>query len=101
MASLVSLQGNGGGRIPMDNGVSLDVSRHELADIIESMPTAQCREMHLAVRRGDSATAQRLLREAAATYGANCSSTDVLAAPPASAPDSANRLCNRRPYPQY
>ena len=96
MASLVSLQGNGGGRIPMDNGISLDVSRHQLAEIIESMPTAQCREMHLAVRRGDSATAQRLLREAAATYGANCSSTDTPAAPPASTLDSMDRLRDTR-----
>ena len=100
MASLVSLQGNGGGRIPMDNGVSLDVSRYELAEIIESMPTAQCREMHLAVRRGDSATAQRLLREAAATYGANCSPIDIPAAPPAATAGSANRPRNRRSHLQ-
>src|SRR6266540_3142186 len=60
MASLTSLQGTGGGRIPM-GGFSSDVSRHDLTRIIDSMPTQVCREMHLAVGRGDTATAQRLL----------------------------------------
>jgi hypothetical protein len=68
MTPLVSLQANGGGRIPLGTGASLDLSRHKLAEIIETMPAAQCREMHLAVRRDDTATAQRLLREAAAAY---------------------------------
>lgn len=68
MAPLVSMQGKGGGRIPMDNGISCDVSRYDLTMIIAAMPTAQCREMHLAACRGDTETAQRLLREATATY---------------------------------
>jgi hypothetical protein len=65
--SLAALQGQGGGRIPM-GGFSYTVSRHELTAIIEAMPAADCRDMHLAARRGDTGTAQRLLREAAATY---------------------------------
>ena len=68
MASLLSLQGRGGGRIPLGNGTSLSVSRHMLAEIIEAMPDAECHAMHQAVRYGDTATAQRLLREAAASY---------------------------------
>ena len=67
MAPLTSLQGTGGGRIPMD-GFSYDVSRQQIAEIIDAMPTDACRAMHLAARRGDSATAQRLLREAAEMY---------------------------------
>jgi hypothetical protein len=67
MARLASLQGTGGGRIPM-GGFSYDVSRHDLAAIIESMPTDMCRAMHIAAREGDLATAQHLLREAAETY---------------------------------
>ena len=65
--SLASLQGQGGGRIPM-GGFSYTVSRHELTAIIEAMPIADCRTMHLAARQGDTETAQRLLCEAAATY---------------------------------
>ena len=68
--SLASLQGQGGGRIPM-GGFSYTVSRHELTAIIEAMPIADCRTMHLAARQGDTETAQRLLREAAATYFAS------------------------------
>jgi hypothetical protein len=49
-------------------GFSYDVSRRDLAAIIESMPTDTCRAMHIATREGDLATAQRLLREAAETY---------------------------------
>jgi hypothetical protein len=67
MAPLTSLQGIGGGRIPMD-GFSYAVSRTDLARIIDAMPTDACRAMHLATRQGDIATAQRLLREAAETY---------------------------------
>ena len=67
MAPLTTLHGNGGGRIPMD-GFSYTVSRHELAEIIESMPTEHCRTMHIAARQGDLATAQRLLREATEQY---------------------------------
>ena len=67
MATLSSLQGQGGGRIPMGR-FSYDVSRRDLAAIIESMPLETCRAMHIAARQGDTATAQRLLREAATTY---------------------------------
>ena len=64
---LTSLQGQGGGRIPMV-GLVYHVSRNDLSAIIDAMPTADCRAMHLAARQGDTETAQRLLREAAATY---------------------------------
>ena len=67
MALLTTLQGNGGGRIPMD-GFSYAVSRRELAEIIGTMPTEHCRAMHIAARQGDLATAQRLLREATEQY---------------------------------
>jgi hypothetical protein len=67
MASLASLQGIGGGRIPMGN-FSYDVSRQDLAAIIESMPAETCRAMHIAARQGNLAIAQRLLREAAEQY---------------------------------
>ena len=65
MALLTTLQGNGGGRIPMD-GFSYAASRRDLAAIINAMPTEHCRAMHIAARQGDLATAQRLLREAIA-----------------------------------
>ena len=65
--SLISLQGQGGGRIPMGS-FSYTVSRHELTASIEAMPDADCRDMHRAARQGDTETAQRLLCEAAATY---------------------------------
>ena len=65
--SLASFQGQGGGRIPMGS-FSYTVSRHELTAIIEAMPDADCRTMHSAARQGDTETAQRLLREAAAAY---------------------------------
>jgi hypothetical protein len=67
MASLASLQGNGGGRIPMGS-FSYDVSRQDLAAIINAMPAEACRAMHTAARQGNLATAQRLLREAAEHY---------------------------------
>ena len=67
MATLASLQGQGGGRIPMGS-FSYDVSRRDLAAIIESMPLEACRALHIAARQGDTTTAQRLLHEAAATY---------------------------------
>jgi hypothetical protein len=50
------------------DGFSYAVSRTELVQIIDRMPAEACRAMHLATRQGDIATAQRLLREAAATY---------------------------------
>ena len=67
MALLTTLQGKGGGRIPMD-GFSYAVSRQDLAAIIDAMPTEHCRAMHIAARHGDLATAQRLLREATEQY---------------------------------
>jgi hypothetical protein len=67
MASLASLQGSGGGRIPMGR-FSYDVSRRDLVAMIESMPLKVCRAMHQAANQGDILTAQHLLREAAATY---------------------------------
>lgn len=76
MAPLTSLQGNGGGRIPMGS-FSYDVSRRDLTRIIEAMPADACREMHLAARAGDTATAQRLIREAAATYYAGAPAAPV------------------------
>ena len=88
MASLASFQGTGGGRIPM-GGFSYDVSRHDLTRIIDSMPIQACREMHLAVCRGDTATAQRLLREAAAIYFASTPAAPAVA--PAAPRHSARR----------
>lgn len=67
MALLTTPQGRGGGRIPMGDG-SYVVSRRDLTALIDAMPTAASRAMHRAAREGDTATAQRLLREAAATY---------------------------------
>ena len=67
MASLTSFQGHGGGRIPTE-GFSYHVSRHDLAQIIDAMSAETCRAMHLALEHHDLPTAQRLLREAAATY---------------------------------
>ena len=78
MTTLASLQGQGGGRIPMGR-FSYDVSRCDLVAIIESMPLETCRLMHIAARQGDTTTAQRLLREAAASYFA----TNAPAAPAA------------------
>lgn len=67
VATLTSLQGTGGGRIPMGS-FSYDVSRQELAAIIAAMPNETCRAMHHATREGDLITAQHLLREAAERY---------------------------------
>jgi hypothetical protein len=85
MASLISLQGSGGGRIPMD-GFSYEVSRHDLTQIIEQMPTDLCRQMHIAVRAGDSATAQRLIREAATTYYTSAPAAPAATAVPTRCP---------------
>jgi hypothetical protein len=79
VASLISLQGNGGGRIPM-GGFSYAVSRRDLTQIIACMPTDRCRQMHIAARAGDTATAQRLIREAATAYYASAPAAP--AAPP-------------------
>jgi len=76
--SLRSLQGQGGGRIPMGS-FSYDVSRQDLTRIIDAMPTDACRTMHLAARHGDTATAQRLLREAATLYYASAPAAPAVA----------------------
>ena len=81
MASLTSLQGHGGGRIPMD-GFVYDVSRRDLAAIIDSMPLETCRALHIAARQGDTAKAQRLLREAAQTYFASAPAAPVATVAP-------------------
>ena len=94
MATLVSFQGQGGGRIPMGNFV-YDVSRRDLAAIIEAMPSERCRAMHLAVRQGDIPTAQCLLREAAATYYASTPAAPAAALAPR---HSAPCVPRRRPY---
>ena len=86
MASLTSFQGHGGGRIPISS-FSYHVSRHELTQIIDAMPTATCRAMHLALEHADLPTAQRLLREAAATYF-----TSAPAAPAAMPPAPTNHI---------
>jgi hypothetical protein len=93
MATLASLQGNGGGRIPM-GGFTYAVSRHELTAIIDAMPTEHCRAMHRAARQGDLATAQRLLREATEQY--------FTAAPaaPAAAPPAVHHRARRAPRQQ-
>ena len=90
MASLTSLQGHGGGRISMSN-FSYHVSRHELTQIIDAMPAETCRAMHLAVKHDDLPTAQRLLREAAATYFTSAP------AAPAAMPPAPRRRPKRSP----
>ena len=91
MASLTSLQGNGGGRIPMGS-FSYAVSRHELAAIIAAMPSETCRAMHHATREGDLTTAQHLLREAAERY---LTSTPAAPAVQPPAPRSGARRSGR------
>jgi hypothetical protein len=94
MAALASLQGTGGGRIPMGR-FSYDVSRHDLVAIIEAMPLSACRAMHQAARQGDTTTAQRLLREAAATYFTSAPAAPAVAVAPRQRP----RRHERRPTP--
>ena len=91
MATLTSLQGSGGGRIPMGS-FSYDVSRHELAAIIAAMPSETCRAMHLATHEGDLTTAQHLLREAAERY---LTSTPAAPAVQPPAPRSGARRSGR------
>ena len=76
MAPLTSLQGTGGGRIPMGS-FSYAVSRRDLTRIMAAMPADACREMHLAARAGDTATAQRIIREAATAYFASAPAAPV------------------------
>ncbi len=65
---LTSLYGSGGGRIPTATGSSITLTRTDLTHVIDRMSPEDCRALHLAVRTGDLATAQRLLREAAVQY---------------------------------
>jgi len=69
---------------------SYDVSRQDLTRIIDAMPTETCRAMHLAARHGDTATAQRLLREAATLYYASAP------AAPAATPMPPRQRAHRR-----
>ncbi len=93
MATLISFQGTGGGRIPM-GAFSYAVSRHELTTLIAAMPTDSCRAMHIATRTGDTATAQRLLREAAERYF-----TSTPAAPAAALVVPRRRICRAARIP--
>ncbi len=91
MASLASLQGQGGGRIPI-NGYSYSVSRQELIAIFEAMPIETSRALQRATQQGDLPTAQRLVREATVHYF-----TTTPAAPAAAL--GAPRRSPRRPSP--
>lgn len=93
MTSLIALQAQGGGRIPTGNGLSYNVSRSDLAALIAAMPNEACRAMHIAARRGDTETAQRLIREAAVQYFTSTPTT------PAAAPPMPRRPA-RRPKPR-
>lgn len=78
---LASLYGSGGGRIPLADGSSITFSRNDLAACLAAMSTAESRSLHLAVRQGDLATAQRLLREAAIAYQTAAAAPAVAPAP--------------------
>ena len=91
MASLTALQGRGGGRIPMD-GFSYTASRHDLTALLAHMPNDACRALHCAVRQGDTATAQRLIREAAASYFASTPAAPAAAVAPRPRPRHASPL---------
>jgi hypothetical protein len=94
VASLVSLQAQGGGRIPMD-GFTYDVSRQDLVAILDAMPTMACRALHLAVRQGDLVSARRLLREAAQSYFAAAPAAPTVCSQPVPRP------CNRRHHTRH
>jgi hypothetical protein len=68
----------------MGDGLSFAVSRHYLAAIIAAMPHDTCRAMHLALRQGDAATAQHLIREATATYFASTPAAPAMTMAPSS-----------------
>ena len=70
MASLTTLQGRGGGRLPTTNAC-IDLNRHELAELVRQVAA------HLYPHKGYSAAitalqarpdAARLIREAAVAY---------------------------------
>jgi hypothetical protein len=65
------------------NGYSYHVSRHQLAAIIEAMPTDACRALHLATHSGDTTTAQHLLREATERYFTTAPAAPIAPPPPA------------------
>jgi hypothetical protein len=77
---------------------SYDVSRRDLTRIIEAMPADACRAMHIAARTGDTATAQRLIREAATTYYASAPAAPA-AAPmaPCTSKTPVKRAIRREP----
>jgi hypothetical protein len=91
MASLLALQGRGGGRIPMPDGTSLRVSRHDLVAILDAMPVASSQALYRATQHGDIGTAQQLLRDAAVTYFA------CAPAAPAAAPMTPRHAVRRAP----
>jgi hypothetical protein len=61
------------------DGFVYDVSRRDLAAIIDAMPFDTCRRLYSAARTGDTATAQHLLREAAASFFASTPAAPALA----------------------
>lgn len=66
--TLATLYGSGGGRIPLENGASLTLTRRELVELLDRLPTAASGALHRAVRQGKLDLAQRIIREAAAAY---------------------------------
>ena len=73
-------------------GFSYAVSRTQLAEIIGAMPSDASYALRDATRSGDTATAQRLIREAAAAYF-----TSAPAAPichPSVPPSTSRRVDN-------
>jgi hypothetical protein len=68
-----SLQATGAprrARIPMTDGSHVRVTTETLSQIVAGMSVVDSAAMYRAARQGDVATAQRLLREAAAAYQA-------------------------------
>lgn len=84
-------------RIPMADGSHVRVTTETLAQIVAGMSVADSAAMYRAARQGDLATAQRLLREAAAAYQA---AAPAPTAPPAEASAPAPRP-HRPPRVRY
>lgn len=70
--TLATLYGTGGGRIPLTNGatLTLTLTRRELVDLLDRLPTTVSGALHRAVRQGQIDVAQRIIREAATAYAA-------------------------------
>lgn len=100
MTSFVSLQGQGGGRIPMD-GVSYTVSRHDLVAILATLPLDASRALHRAVHTGDTPTAQHLLRTAARAYYATTPAAPTAPLVPPHGPPPQPPRSPRRPLPPH